>query len=252
MTTLVSTGLRNALPDHLQNALLPWESETEFHDLLRAYEQRYVPNGAAETDLVESLCLIAWKRRRLGLAERAAHMSAAKQRSSMERTDPVSMRAHCASPSKDRLHTNSFEALKTDEEADIRDKRDIAEDLAMTQAALRILKDGGQDSYDQALAALRADTLVWWKSSSDPEENEYEANAEGLLKFIETEVIPVLVNGVKGIDQRPAIRLQLYGESVDPIWLTTLHKMDERLQRQFDQTLRTLERVQSSGRRRSK
>lgn len=252
MTTLVSTDLRNSLPDHLENALLPWEDTDAFFELLRSYHQRYVPIGPAETELIETLALLSWKRRRISLAERAAHLAMAKQRSGMERADAVSMRARCAEPSTDRLHTNSYEALKTDEDADLRDKRDIAEDLAMTQNAMRLIQDNGQDAYEQAVEALREDTRNWWVEASVPESGDYEQNAQHLLKFLETDVIPTLINGAKGIDQRPAIRLQIHGESVDPIRLTTLHKLDERLQRQYDQTLRTLERVQSSGRKRSK
>ena len=62
----------------------------------------------------------------------------------------------------------------------------------------------------------------------------------------------MLKNGLKSIQQRPLVRQQIHGESLDPVRLTTLHKLDERLARQFDQTLQALERLQEGLKRRAK
>ena len=250
--TLVSTSQRNSLPDHLKSVLLPWEAETDLFSLFQSYHQHYLPRGPAETDLVEQLLLISWKRRRLTLAERAAHMAAAHQRASMEPADPIARRALCADPSRDRTQTHSYDALKTDEVSDIQDKRDIEEDRQMTMAAVALLEDKGADGYDEALNALRSDTREWWEDQVENSEVELASRPDQLLTFLKAEVLPVLNNSLTGINQRPLVRQQIQGESLDPLRLTTLHKMDERLARQFDQTLRTLERLQSPAHKRRK
>ena len=102
MTSLVSTHRRNQLPDHLANFLLPWEKQAEFQELLIGLEKRFIPTCPVTQEYIEQLALICWRRRRLRLAERAAHMAAAKQRSGMERADKVSMRALCTDRSPHR------------------------------------------------------------------------------------------------------------------------------------------------------
>jgi len=81
---------------------------------------------------------------------------------------------------------------------------DIAEmeaDEAMTRHALDLLGSNRNDAYEAALAALREDTQAWWADvlARDPNELEDEeledeelatADAEGLRRFLEAEVLP--------------------------------------------------------------
>src|ERR671933_2078066 len=53
--------------------VLPWESEAEYHELLNALVQEHQPHGPTEEHLVEELAGILWRKRRLRLAEAAAH-----------------------------------------------------------------------------------------------------------------------------------------------------------------------------------
>ena len=249
--SLVSISQKNTLPDHMLGALLPWEAKSDLHALFRRYVEHYRPSGPAEDELVERLTMIAFKRRRIALAERASHMATAQQRASIERADQVTRRALCADPSRDRSHTCSLEALKTDDSADIRDKRDLADSLQRSETSIALLEDAKEeDRVSEALTLLNEDTRAWWEDHKEDLEDSSEPLSQHLLSFLRVDVIPLLKNGLKSIQQRPLVRQQIHGESLDPTRLTILHKMDDRLAKQFDQTLQTLERLQSAARRR--
>src|SRR5262245_12552926 len=61
--------------DAQRAALLPWESPQAFDALAREFHVEFAPSGPTERELVGRLVWIAWRRRRLGLAERAVHMA---------------------------------------------------------------------------------------------------------------------------------------------------------------------------------
>ena len=61
------------------------------------------------------------------------------------------MRARFAVPSPDLLNTNLYEALKSNHYANTPDMREIAEDRATTQIAIRLIKDGGLGSFNKAV-----------------------------------------------------------------------------------------------------
>src|SRR5215217_9530801 len=52
--------------------VLPWEEETEYHELLSALVSEHQPSGPTEEHLVEELAGVLWRKRRLRLAEGAA------------------------------------------------------------------------------------------------------------------------------------------------------------------------------------
>ena len=53
--------------------VLPWEDETEYHALVAALVAEHAPQGRTEEHLVEEVAGILWRKRRLRLAEAAAH-----------------------------------------------------------------------------------------------------------------------------------------------------------------------------------
>ena len=74
--------------------------------------------------------------------------------------------------------------------------RDMEEDEAVTRRALDLLNSRRKDPYEAATAALREDTQQWWADTlaRDPAELEedeepYTADAEGLRRFLEGEVL---------------------------------------------------------------
>src|SRR3712207_3183543 len=53
--------------------VLPWEDAGEYRALVEALVAEHVPQGPTEEHLVEELAGILWRKRRLRLAEAAAH-----------------------------------------------------------------------------------------------------------------------------------------------------------------------------------
>src|SRR5271156_7129167 len=54
-------------------AVLPWEDADEYHALVAALVAEHTPQGPTEEHLVEELAGVLWRKRRLRLAEAAAH-----------------------------------------------------------------------------------------------------------------------------------------------------------------------------------
>ncbi len=53
--------------------VLPWEDADEYRTLVEALVAEHAPRGPTEEHLVEELAGILWRKRRLRLAEAAAH-----------------------------------------------------------------------------------------------------------------------------------------------------------------------------------
>jgi hypothetical protein len=71
----------------------------------------------------------------------------------------------------------------------------MEEDEAMTRQALDLLNSRRNDPYEAATAALREDTQQWWADTlaRDPaelDEEPFTADAEGLRRFLDGEVLP--------------------------------------------------------------
>ena len=81
-------------------------------------------------------------------------------------------------------------------------------DEAMTHRALELLGSKRNDAYEAALAALREDTQAWWADelARNPDETYGDqepatADAEGLRRFLEGEVLPWFETPQKRTDQ---------------------------------------------------
>ena len=53
--------------------VLPWEDAAEYRDLVAGLAEEHAPQGPTEEHLIEELAGIFWRKRRLRLAEAAAH-----------------------------------------------------------------------------------------------------------------------------------------------------------------------------------
>jgi len=128
--------------------------------------------------------------------------------------------------------------------------RDMEEDEAMTRQALDLLNSRRNDPYEAATAALREDTQQWWADTlaRDPAELEedeepFTADAEGLRRFLEDEVLPWFEARKKELANRPLIREQAFGESLDPDKLERLGRYEVHLDRKLERTLAMLLRL---------
>jgi hypothetical protein len=136
-------------------------------------------------------------------------------------------------------------ATDTDEEV-----TDIAANEAMTRRALELLCTTRNDAYEAALAALCEDTQGWWAGqlARDPRELDEDealasADAEGLRRFLEGEVLPWFETRKKELANRPLIREQAFGEALDAGKLEQLGRYEVHLDRKLERMLALLLRL---------
>ena len=84
--------------------------------------------------------------------------------------------------------------------------------------------------------------------ASDPEELEEDeeqatANAEGLRRFLEEEVLPWLKKRKQELANRPLIREQAFGEALNPDKLERLGRYEVHLDRKLERVLAMLLRL---------
>jgi hypothetical protein len=230
-------------PSPYEIALLPWEDAETFARLREDYFETYPPGGPAERHILEQLIWCDWRRRRLLLGERALHLAALHQRSDNNGNDAITQRANVMFGG--RAEISSRQALRTQPEEDGAALEEARADTAMTQAAISILDANGPDAYAQALAALRDDTREWWETEMEEDER-YKPEAESLLGFLLVKGRPNVERTEADMALRPHIRLQAWGESLDPQRMDRLMLLDERLVRQYEKLIGMLERARRS------
>src|SRR4051794_28831448 len=132
-------------------AVLPWESADEYHAILAALAAEHAPQGPTEEHLVEELAGILWRKRRLRLAEAAAHRRGLDRTLVSHRETVKVALVHLDAANASERVVDAIRATAADTEEDIRDMRD---DEAMTHRALDLLGSRRNDRYEAALAAV--------------------------------------------------------------------------------------------------
>ena len=227
--------------------VLPWEDADEYGAVLDALRAEHVPQGPTEEHLVEELAGIIWRKRRLRLAETATH-----RRGLYDTIEGYRKTVRVA-----LAHLHGGEGTEGVEEA-IRDTaagadkatRDLKADEAMSRRALTLLDSKRNDRYEAALAALRDDTRQWWNEllETDPDDLDegqepFTADPDALRRFIETEVLPWYDRRRTELANRPLIRDQAFGESLNGEKLEVLARYEVHLDRKLERMLSMLVRL---------
>jgi hypothetical protein len=201
----------------------------------------------AQGSLREELAGILWRKRRLRLAEAAAHRRGLEATLSPYRETVKSALVHLDDSDQSASVVNAIRATATDTEDEI---AEMAADEAMTRRALGLPGTKRNDAYEAALAALREDTQAWWAEvlARDPDElaeDEEPAtrDSQGLRHFIEGEVLPWFEPRRKELADRPLIREQAFGEALDPDKLERLGRYEVHLDRKLERMLGMLLRL---------
>ena len=230
-----------------RHTVLPWEDETEYQTLLEALATEHTPEGPTEEHLVEELAGILWRTRRLRLAEAAAHRRGLEDTLAPYRETVKAALVHLDTPHESDQLADAIRMTDRDTAEAI---AEMEEDEAMTTRAIKQLHSGKRNAYNAALAVLRDDTREWWEESltEDQEEREecdepYVADSDGLLKFLAAKVLPWYVTRRKELSNRPLIREQAFGESLDPNKLERLARYETHLDRKLERTLAMLLRL---------
>jgi hypothetical protein len=227
--------------------VLPWEDAAEYRDLVTALAAEHAPQGPTEEHLVEELAGIFWRKRRLRLAEGAAHRRGLEATKSTYGHTVNSALVLIDCSGRSEWVGNAIRATASDTQEDI---VDTEQDEAITKRALDLLNSKRNDPYEAALAALREDTQEWWAEelARDPDELKEDeapatADTEGLRRFLENEVLPWFETRKKELANRPLIREQAFGEALDPDKLERLGRYEVHLDRKLERMLAMLLRL---------
>jgi hypothetical protein len=227
--------------------VLPWENADEYRALLEALVAEHGPQGPTEEHLVEEIAGIMWRKRRLRLAEAAAHRRGLDGTLASYRETVKVALVHLDTTGQSERVVDAIRASAEDTRDDL---TDMEADETMTRHALELLRSKRNDAYEAALAALSEDTQAWWADmlARDPDEIEEgeepaTADVEGLRSFIEGEVLPWFENRKKELANRPLIRELAFGESLDADKLERLGRYEVHLDRKLERMLAMLLRL---------
>jgi hypothetical protein len=215
--------------------------------LVAALVAEHAPLGPTEEHLVEKLAGILWRKRRLRLAEAAAHRRGLHGTLASYRETVKMALVHLGTTDQSEHVLDAICATARETEDDI---GEMQADEAMTRRALDLLGSRRNDAYEAALAALREDTQEWWADVLAREPNELDegeepatADAPGLRRFLEADVLPWFENRKKELANRPLIREQAFGEALDPDKLERLARYEVHLDRKLERILAMLLRL---------
>jgi hypothetical protein len=221
--------------------VLPWENREEYESTLAALVAEHAPQGPTEEHLVEELAHIMWRKRRLRLAESAAHRRAlATVLSPLSHLSPEKAVLTIPPASGGEWIERAISATdqqSAEELVDLKQERDKA------KMALEVLRAGTADAYDESVEALGPQTLEHWQErlKYDFGDGEaFQANASDLLRFLTKLVLPEHDKREIHIKSRPVVQAQAFGESFDPNRLEVLARYEVHLDRKLERILTML------------
>ena len=238
--------MRCATASCLGTRVLPWEDADEYRTLVAALTTEHAPQGPTEEHLVEELASILWRKRRLHLAEAAAHRRGLEKALAPYRETVKVALVHLDVTKELERIIDAIQATIQDTEAEI---ADVQEDEAMTRRALQPACSNRNDAYEAAIPVLREDTQQWGHmvlrnpEELDDDEEPFSPDGDSLLRFIEQKVRPTLETRRKELSNRPLIREQAFGESLDPDKLESLARYEVHLDRKLERSLAMLFRL---------
>jgi hypothetical protein len=217
--------------------VLPWEDADEYGAVVASLVAEH---------LVEELTGVLCRKRRLRLAEAAAHRRSLASTFSPRQDTAKAALAHL---------TEAHESLDVSEAvritpAEVEDEmRALEDDEAMTRRALYILGSRRNDAYETALAELREDALSWWADTLALKPDELEDEEAGHPRHRWFAPLPgeqgaALVRRPEERNRQPPFgREQAFGESLDPDKLERLGRYEVHLDRELERMLSMLLRL---------
>jgi hypothetical protein len=151
--------------------VLPWENADEYRAVVEALAAEHGPQGPTEEHLVEEIAGILWRKRRLRLAEAAAHRRGLEGTLASYRETVKVALVHLDTIGQSERVADAIRATAADTDEDI---AEMEEDEVVTRRALELLGSKRNDAYEATLAALHEDTQAWWADvlTRDPDEME--------------------------------------------------------------------------------
>ncbi len=222
--------------------VLPWESREEYESVLAALVAEHAPQGPTEEHLVEELAHIMWRKRRLRLAEAAAHRRALG--TMLSTLDPFSAeeRAVITIPPKSEGERIEKAISATDQQS-AEELAKLKQEREKAKTALEMLRTGSADAYEESVQALGPQARQQWQDriTCDLEDgDEFNGNATDLLRFLTKHLLPAQDAHEVQIKSRPVVQAQAFGESFDPNRLEVLARYEVHLDRKLERILTML------------
>ena len=104
--------------------VLPWEDADEYRSLMAALTAEHAPQGPTEEHLVEELAGIVWRKRRLRLAEAAAHRRGLEETFTSYRDTVKMALVHLDAENPSERVIDAIRATPSDTEKDLRELQD--------------------------------------------------------------------------------------------------------------------------------
>jgi hypothetical protein len=227
--------------------VLPWEDEAEYRALLAALVAEHAPDGPTEEHLVEELCGIIWRKRRLRMAEASVFRQELRNKvTGYNGLEHIAGSALLPLTGCSEARANIPRAIAATGAETARDLRELRRDQGMTQDALNILEAGGPDAYGRALAPLGADTREYWQDClSDPPDDglTYTATADALMAWIRHHWREWFDDPILELQHRDAIRDHALGIAYAADDLEVPARYEVHLDRKLERTLAMLIRL---------
>jgi len=222
-----------------KHTVLPWEDEADYEKLLNSLVSQYQPQGPIEEHLVEEIAGIFWRKRRLRIAEQAAHSRALHRAVECEGYSGMSAAALVLSASDFEGRTPGILIADENWKAAALDKLQYNEAHAIAAFNVINTRDG---NYERALAEFNKDQREEFERYAVTPSRH---RAEILLTFINDNLFPKYRDQRLEIEHQSLTRNQAFGESVDPATLDALGRQEVRLDRKLERTLAMLIKLQS-------
>lgn len=220
-----------------KHVVLLHEDKSEFDTILAALLIEHQPSGLTEGYLVEELAGIMWRKRRVLLAEGAEINCNLRTTLHTSYNNPTRT-AVPYEPGMPAKPTDAHDLMTATPEEVAETQIEARLDWEQTEKALTILKKNGNAAYEKALKALLPDSREWWQEYV--EEEEYQANGEGLTKFIHKHLLPFCTSMDKEAKYHNEIKAQTVGESLPAARLEKLTRYETHLDRKFERTVAML------------
>src|SRR4051812_8526194 len=123
--------------------VLPWESADEYRAVVAALAAEHAPQGPTEEHLVEEIAGILWRKRRLRLAEAAAHRRGLQGTLAPYRETVKVALVHLDTTGQSERVVDAIRAAATDTDEDI---AEMETDEAMTRRAHDLLRSKRNDA----------------------------------------------------------------------------------------------------------
>jgi hypothetical protein len=216
-----------------KHTLLPWEDRQEYDELFQSLVAEHAPAGATQVHLVEEIAGIIWRKRRLRMAEAAAH------RKGLDRAGESF--SHTVKHALSHLRP----AKVTDDlrHALVATPGETQSELRSLRSALKACR-GITSGLEQATptAIDQADGLLDGRFQP-ADDHTYERTASDLLRFLTKEAVPWLESRAAELENRPLIREQAFGASLNPEAMEKLARYEVHLDRKLEKSLGMLYRL---------